>query len=157
MGLVTLRPPETFGELAAIDGRPRSASAEALEPATVLVLDRDVLLGMLAHHPELMQGILSSMSAVIRRLTGQTADLVFLDLPGRVAKLLMTLADRGGPEPGAVVDLKMTQSELGGMVGASRQAVNHALHEFERRGYLELQGKKVVLKRPDALRRRAGL
>ena len=157
MGLVTLRPPETFGELAAIDGRPRSASAEALERVTVLALDRAVLLALLARRPELMQGILSSMSAVIRRLTGQTADLVFLDLPGRVAKLLLTLAADHGWEPGEVFDLKMTQAELGGMVGASRQAVNQALHSFERRGYLELQGKKVVIRRPDALRRRAGL
>lgn len=157
MGLVTLRPPETFGELAAIDGRPRSASAEALETTTVLVLDREVLLGMLAQRPELMRGILSSMSGVIRRLTGQTADLVFLDLPGRVAKLLMRLAEDGGLEPGAVLDLKMTQSELAAMVGASRQAVNQALHSFERRGYLEVRGRQIIVKRPDVLRRRAGL
>jgi CRP/FNR family transcriptional regulator, cyclic AMP receptor protein len=157
MGLITLRPPETFGELGALDGGSRSASAVALEATKVLALYRDDLLRLLEEHSSLMHGLLGSMSNLIRRLTEQAADLVFLDLQGRVAKLLVILAGSNAGQEGAVVDLGMTQSELAGMVGASRQAVNQALHSFERRGYLTIRGRKIILARPEALRRRAGL
>jgi len=159
MLLVTMRPPETFGELALIDGGPRSASAETLEPTTVLVLTRETLLQLLHDDPAITEGLLRSVGAVVRRLTEHAADLVFLDLPGRVAKLLLGLADeRGAPtDRGIVLDLHMTQSDLAARVGGSRQSVNQILRQFESRGYLELQGRQVWLKNPELLRKRAAL
>ena len=159
MVLTTLHPPEVFGELALIDGGPRSASAEALEPAAALVLTRPTLLELLAQHPPLTDSLLRSLGAVLRRLTEQTSDLVFLDLHGRVAKLLLNLASEQENEEGEIVDLDlhMTQSDLAGMVGGSRQSVNQILQYFQGRGYIELDGRRVKLLRPDLLRRRAGL
>jgi CRP/FNR family cyclic AMP-dependent transcriptional regulator len=158
MVLVTLGPSDVFGELAIIDGGPRSASAEALEPTKVLALTRTVLLEVLRKHPQSTDALLRSLGSLVRRLTEQASDLVFLDLYGRVAKLLLGFAERESPHDGEVaLDLHVTQTDLAAMVGGSRQSVNQILHAFERRGYLELKGRKVILRRPDELRRRAGL
>lgn len=159
IGLVTLAPPATFGELAVIDGGPRSASAEALEPTTVLVLTRATVVELLRDHPQLAEALLKALGGIVRRVTDQAADLVFLDLHGRVAKLLTALADERADEAadGVVLDLHMTQTGLASMVGGSRQSVNQVLRSFEDRGYLELQGRTIVVKRRDLLRKRAGL
>ncbi|CAN5486084.1 cAMP-activated global transcriptional regulator CRP [soil metagenome] len=159
MVLVTLRPPETFGELALIDGGLRSASAEALEPTTTLTLSRGTLIELLQGHPTLAQALLSSLGGLVRRLTEQAADLVFLDLHGRVAKLLLTLAEERGRHEGqeVLLDLQVTQGDLAAMVGGSRQSVNHILHAFQRRGYLEIEGRRIALKDLRALAKRAGL
>jgi CRP/FNR family cyclic AMP-dependent transcriptional regulator len=159
MVLVTLRPPDTFGELALIDGGARSASAEALEHTSVLALTRPVLLELMHDHPEMSEALLRSLGTLVRRLTEQASDLVFLDLHGRVAKLLLAMAHERGEARGAelVLDLHMTQSDLARMVGGSRQSVNQILRAFERRGYLEFHGRQVVVKEPDLLRRRASL
>ncbi|MQB01371.1 MAG: cyclic nucleotide-binding domain-containing protein [Actinobacteria bacterium] len=159
MVLVTLGPAQSFGELALIDGEPRSAGAEAVEPTTLLVITRQALSESLRQHPEIAEKLLRSLGSVIRRLTEQTADLVFLDLHGRVAKLLLGFAEEQGKpdEQGILLDLHLTQQEVAAMVGGSRQSVNQILRGFADRGYLELQGRTVVLKDMDRLRRRAGL
>ncbi|HEY6378272.1 MAG TPA: Crp/Fnr family transcriptional regulator [Candidatus Dormibacteraeota bacterium] len=159
MVLVTLGPTDTFGELAVVDGGERSASAEACELTTLLVLRRSALLALLPDHPDLIEGLLRSLGALARRLTDQTADLVFLDLHGRVAKLLLGLAEeRGEVRDGMrVLDLHLTQSDLASMVGGSRQSVNQILRTFETLGYLEVEGRRMLVLRPDLLRRRAGL
>jgi CRP/FNR family transcriptional regulator, cyclic AMP receptor protein len=157
MILAALRPPDVFGELAMIDGGARSASIQAVESTTVLTLTRATLLDLLATRPQLGDVLLRSLGGLIRRLIDQTADLVFLDLHGRVAKLLVGLASahaqpRGG---GLVLDLRLTQTDLAAMVGGSRQSVNQILQQFERWGYLERRGRMIVLKDLEALRRRA--
>jgi CRP/FNR family transcriptional regulator, cyclic AMP receptor protein len=157
MVLVTVGPPETLGELAMLDGSPRSASVQALEPTTVLMLPRAAILPLLSEYPQLVAALLSVLGQLVRRLTEQAADLVFLDLNGRVAKLLVRMAtDRGTREGDAVVlDLHLTQSDLARMVGGSRPAVNRVLQAFATRGYLELQGQRIILRELEALRRRA--
>jgi CRP/FNR family cyclic AMP-dependent transcriptional regulator len=159
MVLVTLSPPDTLGELALIDGGERSASAETLEPTTLLVLTRADLVELMADYPAVAVALLRSLGSLVRRLTEQASDLVFLDLHGRVAKLLLALAQERGQdrEGSTVLDLHVTQGDLAGMVGGSRQSVNQILNAFARRGYLDLHGRKVVIKQPDALRRRASL
>jgi CRP/FNR family cyclic AMP-dependent transcriptional regulator len=111
----------------------------------------------MATHPRVAEALLRSLGKLVRRLTEQASDLVFLDLHGRVAKLLLALAEERGEshEGGVVLDLHMTQSDLAGMVGGSRQSVNQILHAFERRGYVELHGREVVIRLPEVLRRRA--
>ena len=159
MVLVTLGPGEALGELSIVDGGPRSASAEALEPTVALMITRVVLLELAARDRALTEALLRTLGGLLRRLTEQAADLVFLDLPGRVAKLLAGLAvERGSPTPeGIGLDAHLTQTDLAGMVGASRQSVNQILQGFARRGYLQVQGRRIVIHRLDLLRRRAGL
>jgi CRP/FNR family cyclic AMP-dependent transcriptional regulator len=158
MVLVTLRPPATFGELALVDGLPRSASVEALERITVLVLGRRAWGELVEHHPELRAGLLTSLGALLRRLTDQASDFVFLDLQGRVAKVLVTSAERGErSSEGIVLDLNMTQGDIARMVGGSRQAVNQILGSLASRGYLELRGRTIVIRDLEPLRRRAGI
>jgi CRP/FNR family cyclic AMP-dependent transcriptional regulator len=87
MVLVTLQPPDTFGELAVVDGGPRSASAQAVEAARSLVITRGMLLDLLDQQARVTEALLRSLGSLLRRLTEQAGDLVFLDLHGRVAKL----------------------------------------------------------------------
>lgn len=159
MVLVTLRPRDTFGELSLVDGGPRSASAEAIEPTTVLIITRPILLELLGQHPSLTDTLLRSLGSLARRLTEQAADLVFLDIHGRMAKLLLTMAEDRGQQAGEtiVLDLNLTQADLAAMVGGSRQSVNQTLRSFESRGYLDIEGRSITLKKPGELRRRAGL
>ncbi len=157
MLLVTLGPAAVLGELPMVDGGPRSASAAAVEATTVLSVNRAALLEALHESPELVDGLLRSMGSMVRRLTDQAADLVFLDLHGRVAKRLLALAEeRGSLGDGRALDLKMTQTDLANMVGGSRQSVNQVLRSFERLGYLELDGRRIVIRERELLQRRAG-
>jgi CRP-like cAMP-binding protein len=110
-------------------------------------------------NPELLDVLLRSMGALIRRLTERATDLVFLDLAARVAKMLLREAEeRGGEEPqGVPIDLGLTQTELAQMVGASRPAVNRVLQTLAARGSISIDGRKIIIQDYIALRRRAGL
>ncbi len=157
MALVALKPPDVFGELALIDGGTRSASAEALEPGKVLVLSRPTLMEIMQESETLADALLKTLGSLVRRLTEQASDLVFLDLHGRVAKLLLSLVDKHGTrqDDSILLDLHMTQSDLARMVGGSRQAVNQTLRLFEQRGYISVQGRQVLILDEDRLARRA--
>jgi CRP/FNR family cyclic AMP-dependent transcriptional regulator len=157
MVLAALGPTDTFGELALVDGGARSATVEAVEPSSLLVLSRVAFLEVLHERPALVEGLLGSLGGLIRRLTDQTSDLVFLDLPGRVAKLLLSLAAEGDAKPEAqLVEVSFTQTEIANMVGGSRQSVNQILRTFEGAGYIETSGHSIRILRADSLRRRAG-
>jgi CRP/FNR family transcriptional regulator, cyclic AMP receptor protein len=154
--LTTLGPGATLGELALLDGAPRSASVVAVEPTSVLMLSRATVLDVLAHYPSVLDALLRSLGALVRRLTEQTGDLVFLDLPARVAKVLLRLAEGQHPAEGPVVlDLGLSQSDLAAMVGATRPAVNRVLQSMARRGLLAVHGQVIELLDVPALRRRA--
>lgn len=156
--LATLARGRTFGDLAIFDSGRRSASAQALEPTLLLSLYRNEFLELMRDHPAVMEGLHRSIANLFRRLLQQASDLAFLDLHGRVAKILVELAEDRGETSGAHVtlDLRMSQSELASMAGGSRPMVNRILKHFEERGYLEVRGRGLVLKDVEALRRRAG-
>lgn len=159
MVLATLASGDTFGELALIDGGPRSASARAVQPTTVFALPREAFLRAVNQYPPLLESLHQALGTLLRALLAQASDLVFMDLAGRVAKLLMAMADREGKvqDHGITLDLHLSQSGLAGMVGGSRPSVNQILKSFEARGYLEVKGKRIVIRHPESLRRRAGL
>lgn len=159
MVLVTLQPPDVFGEVAIVDAGPRSASAEAIETTKVLVVTRDPLLELMRAHADVNEAVLRSLGNSLRRLTEQAADLVFLDLQGRIAKLVVGLVEKQttSADGSMVLDLHITQSDVGRMVGGSRQSVNQILKSLERRGYVEVHGSKLTVKDLDGLRRRAHL
>lgn len=156
MVLTTLIPPATFGELALLDGGFRSASVATVEPSVLLTLTRATLLELWWQHPTLGDRLLRHLGSLVRRLTAQASDLRFLDLDGRVAKLLIGfLDDRGEPaEGGIALDLQLTQADLAAMVGGSRQSVNQALRALEEQGYLELHPRRIMVTDPVRLRRR---
>jgi len=158
MVLATLGAHDTFGELALVDGGERSATVEVTEPTELLVLTRAAFFDLLHQRPALMDGLLGMLGALIRRLTDQMSDMVFLDLNGRVAKLLLNLAAERGTaaEGGPLIDLPFTQTEIAHMVGGSRQSVNQILRSFVGAGFIEMSGHTVRLVKVEALRRRAG-
>ena len=159
MLLTTLGPYDVVGELSVIDGGVRSASVVALKPTTAIVIGRTPLLALMQRSPELLDVILRSMGALIRRLTERATDLVFLDLAARVAKLLLREAEERGGEQrqGVPIDLGLTQTELAQMVGASRPAVNRVLQTLVARGSISIEGRTIIIQDPIALHRRAGL
>lgn len=153
--LRTLGDAEVFGELALLDGSPRSASVVAVESTLLFMLLRERLLELMQQHPRLADEFLRMLGQLVRRLTEQAGDLVFLDLPGRLAKLLLQLIGQHGAAGSAVLDRRLTQSDLAAMIGASRPAVNRALQSLAARGYLTVQGQAITLRDIEGLRRRA--
>jgi CRP/FNR family transcriptional regulator, cyclic AMP receptor protein len=154
--LVTLGGCEVLGEIALLDGADRSASVVAVEPTTGLLLTRATVLDAMARHPVVLDAMLRSLGRLVRRLTEQAGDLVFLDLGGRLAKLLLRLGeDRSQTADGIVLDTGLSQSDLAAMVGASRPAVNRVLHSFVARGLISVDGQVIVLHDLPGLRRRA--
>jgi CRP/FNR family cyclic AMP-dependent transcriptional regulator len=150
--LAVVEPGSVIGELGVIDGGVRSAEAETLEATEVLVVPREVVLDLQRRFPVVTESLLAIVAASFRRLTDATADLVFLDLPRRVAKVLL---DHPRDATG-VVDLGLNQEQLAHLVAGTRQSVNIALHGFERRGWLAISGRQIVVRDPTALARFAG-
>lgn len=125
-----------FGELGLFDEGPRSADARALEETHLLVLDHAAVRAALQAHPQLLWVIVRVLARRLRSTDESLADAVFLDVPARTAKRLLELsADRDE------FRLPMTQEDLAGLVGASRERVNKALSQFAKLGWIDVQGR----------------
>jgi len=147
-----LGPGEFVGDLALLDGRPRSASAVAAEPTRTLVVTRDDFRRWLAERPKAALVLLEALSLRVRRTDEVLADLTFLDLPRRLAKRLVALAaDRPADGKGGV-KLRITQAGLASMLGVSRESVNKQLKDFERRRWVSLGRGSVTVLDDAALR-----
>ena len=155
--LAVLGPGEIVGELTLFDPGPRSTTATAVAPTELLNLEHGQLMSFIETHPALAKDMLRALAQRLRRTNTALADLVFSDVPGRVAKALLDLADRfGSPtDDGVHVPHDLTQEELAQLVGASRETVNKSLAEFVSRGWIRLEGRAVTLLDVDRLRRRA--
>jgi CRP-like cAMP-binding protein len=150
--LTILQPGAVLGELSVADGGPRSAGAETLEDCQLLLVPRETILDLCARVPAAARALLGSIAATLRRLTEETSDLVFLDLPRRVAKSLLNQARS---DDGAI-RLNLRQEELARQVGGTRQSVNAALRGFQRRGWIEVRDRTVIVTDASALGRFAG-
>ena len=151
--LVTLRRGDFLGELALLDGAPRSASAIALESTEALALPRDQFRALVAAEPAIRDALLTALAAELRRLTTHVAELHFLDLTGRLAARLTRLAEEHGERQanGAIrLDAPLTQSDLAAMIGATRQSVNKLLGEFEDAGLLRMDRDSILV--PDVVK-----
>lgn len=150
-------PGEMFGELSLFDPRPRTASATAVTDLQLAALAHADLRYWLTSRPEVSMHLLRALAQRLRRINDVKADLVFTDVPGRVAKALLDLAERFGvpQQDGVQVNHDLTQEELAQLVGASRETVNKALADFVARGWLQLSAKSVLLVDPERLRKRA--
>ena len=153
--LATLRRGDFLGELALLDGAPRSAGAIALEATETLTLPRARFSELVASEPAIRDALLSSLAAELRRLTAHVAELHFLDLTGRLAARLARLAEEHGTSEadGSIrLDRPMTQSDLAAMVGSTRQSVNKLLGDFVEEGLLRLDRDALVVPDLEALR-----
>jgi CRP/FNR family cyclic AMP-dependent transcriptional regulator len=155
--LSVLGPGEMFGELSLFDPRPRTASATAVTDSRLAALAHDDLRNWLTGRPDVALHLLQALAQRLRRANDVMADLVFTDVPGRVAKALLDLAERFGTaqEDGLQVNHDLTQEELAQLVGASRETVNKALADFAARGWLQISARSVLILDSERLRRRA--
>lgn len=139
---------EFFGELALFDDSPRSATTETLEPTETFTLHRDAFIRFLHTNPACAINVLASLARRIRQLNEQISDIFFLDLPGRLARKLLALADAHGettPE-GVAISLSLTQTDLAEMTGATRVSVNKALSRFRKAQWISIKGRRFIIR-----------
>jgi len=155
--LAVLGPGHVFGELSLLDGGPRSASAQALTRATLEELTPERLHVLLSEHPEAANWMLQQLAQRLRRANDVVAELVFSQVPARVAQILVNLAQEFGTEApdGVQVDHDLTQLELAQLAGAARESVNKALASFASRGWVTLATRSILIHDLEALQRRA--
>jgi CRP/FNR family transcriptional regulator len=155
--IAVLGPGDLLGELSLFDAQPRGASATAVTDTELATLAEADFRAWLNDHPQGARHLLRALAVRLRQTNEAMADLIFTDVPGRIAKTLLGLAERFGVPDGAATRVvhDLTQEELAQLVGASRETVNKALADFAARGWLRLDGKAVVLLDLDRLYRRA--
>jgi CRP/FNR family cyclic AMP-dependent transcriptional regulator len=155
--VAVMGPSDQFGELSLFDPGPRTATATAVTNARLARLPKAALHSWVRDRPEIAMQLLRVVARRFRRTNNMLADLIFVDVPGRLAKQLLQMAQRFGSIEGAQLRVThdLTQEELAQLVGASRETVNKALAEFASRGWLRLEGKSVVIRDRERLARRA--
>jgi CRP-like cAMP-binding protein len=150
-------PGEIFGEMALLDGEPRSADAIAQDAARVFWLQRDDFEAFLDSHHRAAMTMLASLSRRLRHTTRVVQDATFRDVPARLARVLLDLAATSGEagQQGIRIETRVTRCELAAMVGASRETVNRALRGFEQRELIRWDGNRLLIAKPDLLRARS--
>jgi len=145
--LSVLGPGEMFGELSLFDPGPRTSTATAITDVRLLSLGHDKVIPWVTQHPQVALDLLARLAQRLRRTNEVVGDLVFSDVPGRVAKALIDLGERFGKETdeGLYVHHDLTQEELAQLVGASRETVNKALADFAGRNWIRLDGRAVLI------------
>ncbi|TJZ75524.1 Crp/Fnr family transcriptional regulator [Chitiniphilus eburneus] len=152
--LCILEAGEVFGEIAMLDGGVRSASVEALESCELLVLHRDAVMGYLESHPKVMRQLIAALCERLRAADNLLQDILFLNLPERLGKMLRQLGDAHGSteaDGSILIDLKLTQQELANLVGASRESVNKQLNAWVEQGWVALEHGYIRLRQVDSL------
>jgi len=152
--LATLAGGDFFGEMAVLDGQPRSATCTALDDTTLLVGSREAFRTTLEANPQMAINLLSIMSRRLRLANDLIESLSFLDVQGRVARMLLEAAERDGEETteGVAIPLPYTRQELANLVGTSRETLTRVLKNFERLGYLKLQRRRALIVNEPRLR-----
>ncbi len=149
--LSTLGPGEFFGEMALLDGLPRSASVVATEDSELLVLKRKDFIELIRNHPEIALRILTIMSKRLRYADQKIGSLILMDVYGRVARVLVELAEKEGKKinDDIIIETKLKQKDIASMVGASRETVSRVLKDFVRSGFITIDGKKIIIHNAD--------
>ncbi|MFY8023601.1 MAG: Crp/Fnr family transcriptional regulator [Candidatus Nanopelagicaceae bacterium] len=145
--LMILGPGDMFGELSLFDSGPRTATATAVTDSKLLTLGQEKVIPWVKEYPEVSLQLLARLASRLRRTNEVVGDLVFSDVPGRVAKALIDLGVKFGDKrsEGLFVNHDLTQEELAQLVGASRETVNKALADFAQRGWLRLEARSVMI------------
>lgn len=153
--LAVIDPPAAVGELSLLDGAPRDATVTAQRAVTVRLIPRPVFLDVLTRDPGAVEGVLRTLAGLVRAGNARHADVIGLDVPGRLAKWVLR---QGGDGEGAtvragtVVVLQCSQGELAAELGTTRSTLNRALSSFEALGLIALAGNRITVQKPDALR-----
>ena len=155
--LTLLGPSDIFGELAIFDPGPRTSTVTTLTEMHGMTMDRHALRNWIADRPEIAEQLLRVLARRLRRTNNTLCDLIFTDVPGRVAKQLLDLARRFGTSDGTGlrVDHGLTQEEIAQLAGSSRETTNKALADFSQRGWITQRSKTIVINDPARLARRA--
>ena len=147
--LADLSPGDILGEVALLDGKGRSADATALTNCLVAALERRDVLPFLEKRPDVCLKLLDLMCARLRKSDERMSEIAFFELPARLAKVLL---ERIGEAGSGTSRLSLSQSELAGMINASRENVNRCLRDWQRQGILELKDRWTIIRKPEALR-----
>lgn len=142
-----------FGEIAILDGRPRTADAVALEETDLLVLERGDFLPFLAGNPEALSRLLAALCQKLRQTSAHLEDALLREAPSRLASGLLRLAEtfgREGPE-GTALTIRLSQQQIGNLIGTSRESVNRALNDWARAGHLAMEGGYITIRSRAAL------
>jgi CRP/FNR family cyclic AMP-dependent transcriptional regulator len=145
--LAVVEAPAAVGELSLLDGSPRSATLTAIGPVRVRLIPRKAFVNLLKEQPQIVPGLLATLATLIRRANARQVDLLTLDVPGRLAKWLITRAQRTGVpgEDGLTIDLARSQGELAAEIGTTRPTLNRALRAFEEQGIIATDGPRVTI------------
>jgi len=141
-----------FGELALIDDRPRSAHVIAMEDSHLLVLRREDFRRRVESSPAVAWSLLSELSRRLRRADEKIGGLVLLDVPGRIARLLLDMAEETGTN---LIEKPLTHQTIAQMIGASRETVSRAMKDFQDAGWITVERRKIGLANRPALEQRA--
>ncbi len=142
-----------FGEIALLDGKDRTANATAMDASDILVLQRRDFLPFLETHPHWAIKLIEVLCHRVRLTTELVEDSAFLTLPTRLAKRLVWLADNYGQETdeGTRIELKLTQRELGGLVGLSRENINRQLRSWHKEGLISMDSGTITIVDADTI------
>jgi CRP/FNR family transcriptional regulator, cyclic AMP receptor protein len=144
--LSTQGPGEYFGELSLLDDAPRSASVTALEACRLFVITDACFRKCMLDHPNLAVAVAKDLARRVRRLTMIVRDIATLDVYGRLVRVLMDLAvEKDGRN---IIDQRLTHQDLANMVGASREMITRILKDLTEGGYIEVEDRHIVIKRP---------
>ncbi len=146
-----------FGELSLFDGNPRSATAISAGPTEVFVLHREDFIDFVSKHPRVSLGVIRALSGRIRRTDNLVEDVVFLDIPARLAKKLLELSRTHGkkqPNGTVEIELRLTQQDIANMLGTTRESVNRQLVNFQERGFISIDRQRITVLKPLDLEKR---
>jgi CRP-like cAMP-binding protein len=150
--LGVLEPGAHFGELALIDDQPRSAHVIAMEDAQLLILRREDFRRRVEANATVAWALLTELSRRLRRADVKIGGLVLLDVPGRIARLLLDLADEAGND---AIDKPLTHQTIAQMIGASRETVSRAMKEFQDAGLITVERRRIAVGDREALEKRS--
>ncbi|MES2177277.1 MAG: Crp/Fnr family transcriptional regulator [Gemmatimonadota bacterium] len=150
--LGVLEPGSHFGELALIDDQPRSAHVIAMEDAQLLILRREDFRRRVDANPTVAWALLCELSHRLRRADEKIGGLVLLDVPGRIARLLLDLAQESG---GPTIDKLLTHQTIAQMIGASRETVSRSMKDFQENGFIRVERRRIAIANREALEKRS--
>lgn len=151
--MALLKPGNIFGELEALDGTPRDTLAEALDDTVLCLIPRDPFLVMLKSKPDLSFRLTKIIGFRLRRIESRIEELVYKDVPTRVAHVLIEMARDFGTQDdkGTRIGIRLTHQEIANLIGSTRETVTATLGDLRRQGFLEFDNRSILITNLDRL------